>query len=255
MSVRRITFLGLPLDVDVDTQMVCNMLCDKATPRRVAFVNPYAWAVAKKDSNYLLALSNMSLVLADGEGVACACRLLLKEKCSRISFDMSSLADAFFKRMLTEKASLMLVGGKPGVTDATGEKLRKYYPGLKIVETTHGYDSVEVEVEQIMRIKPDVVIVGMGIPKQEALLVALHTAGYKGFAITCGGFFDQYLESHENYYYPKLINRWNLRFLYRLLKEPRRLWRRYFVDYQIFLMYVFTDMFKRASGKVFRTAG
>ena len=76
MSVRRITFLGLPLDVDVDTQMVCNMLCDKATPRRVAFVNPYAWAVAKKDSNYLLALSNMSLVLADGEGVACACRLL-----------------------------------------------------------------------------------------------------------------------------------------------------------------------------------
>jgi N-acetylglucosaminyldiphosphoundecaprenol N-acetyl-beta-D-mannosaminyltransferase len=234
MAVRRIHFLGLPLDVEADTQTVCDMLRDKKSPHFISFVNPSAWALAKKNSNYLGALNSMSVVLVDGEGVACACRVLLKEKCHRLSFDMSSLADSFFKTAQAEKSSLMLVGGEPGVSDNASAKLRAYYPFLDVAETMHGYGSIQDKIDRIMEKKPDVVIVGMGTPRQEMFLTALRAAGYKGFAITCGGFFDQYLKSQGDRYYPRWIDRWNLRFLYRLYKEPRRLWRRYLIDYQIF---------------------
>jgi len=235
MAKQRALFLGLPLDADADVQTVCNMLHDKSSPHGVTFVNPYAWAVAKRDPEYLLALGNMSLVLADGHGIACAYRWLLKGKCPRISFDMTSLADAFFKRALAENATLVLVGGKPGVGEAVGAKLVKYYPGIRVVGALDGYSPVETGIERIMMLKPDVVVVGMGVPKQESFLQALRDAGYNGFAITCGGFFDQYLASCGNRYYPEWIDRLNLRFLYRLCKEPRRLWRRYLIDYRVFL--------------------
>ncbi|MGE3623585.1 MAG: WecB/TagA/CpsF family glycosyltransferase, partial [Bdellovibrionales bacterium] len=57
--------------------------------------------------------------------------------------------------------------------------------------------------------------------------------GYGGLAITCGGFFDQYLEGDK--YYPDWVDTWNLRFAWRLYKEPRRLWKRYLIDYQFFI--------------------
>ena len=73
----------------------------------------------------------------------------------------------------------------------------------------------------------------MGAPRQERFLLNLRESGWRGAGFTCGGFFDQV--SGNGDYYPAWIDRLNLRFLYRLVREPRRLWRRYLVDYQVFL--------------------
>jgi N-acetylglucosaminyldiphosphoundecaprenol N-acetyl-beta-D-mannosaminyltransferase len=50
---------------------------------------------------------------------------------------------------------------------------------------------------------------------------------------TCGGFLDQIIKYKGAY--PEWIDHYNLRFLYRLIKEPKRLWRRYLIEYQVFL--------------------
>jgi UDP-N-acetyl-D-mannosaminuronic acid transferase (WecB/TagA/CpsF family) len=61
----------------------------------------------------------------------------------------------------------------------------------------------------------------MGAPRQEAFLVALADSGWKGVGFTCGGYFDHLGEGFH--YYPRLIDKFNLRWFYRIAREPRRL--------------------------------
>ncbi|MDP9128321.1 MAG: WecB/TagA/CpsF family glycosyltransferase [Pseudomonadota bacterium] len=230
---QRIQFLGLPLDIGVTIDTICGYLNEKEPARFITFINPSAWAQAKRSPDYLTALQKTSLNLADGQGVAVLCQKLTGLPCSRISFDMTSLADPFFKAAVAAGATLMLVGGKPGVDESVHGKLQAYYPKIKIVGTQHGYGDFEPKTAEIMAKAPDVVIVAMGTPRQENFILHLKDSGFKGIAITCGGFFDQYLQADP--YYPKWIDRWNLRFAYRLYKEPRRLWQRYLLDYPVYL--------------------
>jgi N-acetylglucosaminyldiphosphoundecaprenol N-acetyl-beta-D-mannosaminyltransferase len=236
MPLERINFLGIPLDTGIRADDVCTLLRARDALRLVTFVNPLAWSIARKNPRYVDMLRSMSLVLPDGEGVARACRLLTKRDCPRVSFDTTSVALPFFAAAVKEQATIMLIGSQPGTDEEAHIKLDKNFPGLQIVGTQHGYGNYAPKVAAVMATNPDVVIVGMGSPRQEEFLLALRDAGYRGFAITCGGFLDQYVES--DHYYPALIDRWNLRFAWRLCKEPRRLWRRYLIDYQFFIWLV-----------------
>jgi N-acetylglucosaminyldiphosphoundecaprenol N-acetyl-beta-D-mannosaminyltransferase len=233
MTPQRIDFLDLPLDTGVAVEDLCQPLPKKSGIRTVTFVNPASWALAKRNTEFRAALDRISLILPDGEGVASACRWLTGLSCSRISFDMTSLAGPFFRKAEEQKTSLMLVGGQPSVDENMAEKLKTAYPKLNIIGTVHGFGDIAPKVAVIIEKNPGAVIVGMGAPRQELFLLALQDAGYKGLAITCGGFFDQYLLD-ENYY-PGWIDKLNLRWLWRLYKEPTRLWRRYLVDYQLFI--------------------
>jgi len=233
MTIQRINFLGLPLDAGAKIEDVCRLLRETGTPRLVTFINPQAWALARRFPKFIPSLNAMSLVLPDGQGVIWASRQLGVKDCTRISFDTTSLADVFFKTLAEDQSSLMLIGGNPGVDEAMHEKLRYHYPNIKILGTSHGFDDFAPKIQRIIASSPTAVVVGMGSPRQEEFLLALRDEGYPGFAITCGGFFDQYLEA--DYYYPQWVDRWNLRFAWRLYKEPRRLWRRYLIDYQVFI--------------------
>lgn len=232
MATQPIDFLGIPLSSGIGVEEVCQLLGEKK-PRLVTFINPQAWAMARKQPGYLSALKEMDAVLPDGQGVVWVCRLLTHKSCTRVSFDMTSLADSFFKTAVKKKISVFLAGGRPGVDEEVHTKLQAYYPELNIAGTMHGFGEFPAMTARIMEKKPGAVIVGMGAPRQEEFLLALREADYKGLAITCGGFFDQYLEANQ--YYPAWIDRFHLRFLWRLYKEPRRLWRRYLIDYQVFV--------------------
>src|SRR5580704_10298351 len=116
MPHERIDFLGLPLDVNADINAVCDLISGVG-PRMVTFINPQAWAIARANADYLNALNQMTLVLPDGEGVARVCRSITEKPCPRISFDMTSLADPFLKRLVAEQKTLMLIGGSPGVDE------------------------------------------------------------------------------------------------------------------------------------------
>ncbi|HUY67878.1 MAG TPA: WecB/TagA/CpsF family glycosyltransferase [Alphaproteobacteria bacterium] len=233
MSQQRIDFLGIPLDTGAEIGTVCDLIGAGEHSKLVTFVNPHAWFIARRHPDYVERLRQMSLVLPDGQGVVWACRLLAGQPCRRLSFDMSSVADAFFKDVAAKGVTLMLVGGEPSVDEDVEAKLHIAYPALKIFGTEHGYGEFAPKIGRLMERKPQAVVVGMGSPRQEEFLIALRAAGYKGFAITCGGFFDQYLKADQ--YYPPWVDRFNLRFLWRLYREPRRLWRRYLIEYWYFV--------------------
>ena len=204
------------------------------TSLMVTFVNPWALAQVVKHPDYLTLLEAFDVVACDGIGMVRAAHTCGLKQLVRESFDFTSKADSVFCWAAANAITVGLVGGKPGVAERAGVMLRKKYPDLKVTGCYSGYETGPEDARETFRMQQtNLVICGMGTPLQERFLVELSTAGWHGAGFTCGGFFDQ-LNRGENYY-PAWADHLNVRFLYRLAREPGRLWRRYLVDYQVFL--------------------
>lgn len=127
-------------------------------------------------------------------------------------------------RRLYRTKSLYLVGAKEEVIAKTVEKLRKEFPGINILGYRNGYIKSDEEkrelIETIATLKPDIVFVAMGSPKQELLMQEMqqrHPALYQGL----GGSFDVYVGNVKRA--PKWWVEHNLEWAYRLVKEPTRI--------------------------------
>ena len=80
----------------------------------------------------------------------------------------------------------------------------------------------------------------MGAPAQEKFLGDLWRSGWRGAGYTCGGFLEQIVGTAGEYF-PPWTNRFHLRWLFRLYKEPRRMWKRYLLQYPKFLALFIAD--------------
>lgn len=123
-----------------------------------------------------------------------------------------------------QEKTFYLVGGKPQVIKETVEKLQNEFKGIRIIGFRDGYLRSEDERKQLVldiaSKKPDVVFVAMGSPKQELLMEEIqkqHKAIFQGL----GGSFDVYTGHVERA--PKWWVNHNLEFLYRLIREPKRI--------------------------------
>lgn len=123
-----------------------------------------------------------------------------------------------------QEKTFYLVGGKPQVIKETVEKLQNEFKGIRIIGFRDGYLRSEDERKQLVldiaSKKPDVVFVAMGSPKQELLMEEIqkqHKAIFQGL----GGSFDVYTGHVERA--PKWWVDHNLEFLYRLIREPKRI--------------------------------
>ncbi len=125
---------------------------------------------------------------------------------------------------------IFYLGGKPGVAEKAAQKLRQIFQGLNI-ETHHGYfppqDSPSV-LETINKFHPHVLMVGMGMPKQEHWVLDNLEYLNANAILTSGACFD--LHAGVIPTPPRWMGRIGLEWLYRLLSEPRRLARRYLVE-------------------------
>ena len=132
-----------------------------------------------------------------------------------------------------------LVGSKQEVIEATVNKLKIDYPGIKIVNYRNGYIKTEEEKQQLLDDiadkKPDVVFVAMGSPKQELLMEEMskrHQAIYQGL----GGSFDVYTGNVERA--PEWWIKHNLEFAYRLIRQPSRIKRQIHLVRFLFLVWI-----------------
>ena len=122
------------------------------------------------------------------------------------------------------------LGGKPGVAARAAEKLRQQYPGL-VLETRHGYFTPEENdavLEEITRFQPHVLMVGMGMPRQEHWVLDNLERISANAILTAGACFDYVAGVIPTP--PRWMGRMGLEWLYRLWSEPRRLARRYLLE-------------------------
>ena len=83
----------------------------------------------------------------------------------------------------------------------------------------------------INNVNPEVILIGMGAPQQDFMIEEIIKSGWRGLIFSCGGYFHQVADSNKTNYYPHFINKLNLRWAFRIIKEPKKMIKRYFYDY------------------------
>jgi N-acetylglucosaminyldiphosphoundecaprenol N-acetyl-beta-D-mannosaminyltransferase len=186
---------------------------DPRKKKLITFLNPHSYTLAVQKAELF---EFFDYIAPDGILVVAILNLLkaVAFKIKRFSCDMTSVVPYVFKIAIENKLSTFFLG-----TDASGIKesvsvFRKNFPKLKISGFRNGYFSSE---RDILRLQPDIVFVGMGTILQEAMVIDLRKAGYDGAVYTCGGFLHQ--TKREINFYPKFVDKLNLRFFYRVFKE------------------------------------
>jgi N-acetylglucosaminyldiphosphoundecaprenol N-acetyl-beta-D-mannosaminyltransferase len=118
-----------------------------------------------------------------------------------------------------------LVGASPAVIETLRQRLPAEIPGLQLIATIHGYQPPElwpgIEAE-LLEACPDLVLVALGVPRQETWIQRLHQ-GRSGLWMGVGGSFDVWSGTKERA--PAWMGRLQIEWLYRLIQEPSR-WRR-----------------------------
>jgi N-acetylglucosaminyldiphosphoundecaprenol N-acetyl-beta-D-mannosaminyltransferase len=132
--------------------------------------------------------------------------------------------------------SLYVIGSGDAEVRKCVENIKAQYPKLVVCGYRNGFFRTEGErsaaLEEITRLSPDFVFVGMGTPAQELFLMDLRRS-WSGTGIACGAFIHQ--TAKRLMYYPGLINKSNLRWAFRVMEEPGKVLRRIFRDYTRFV--------------------
>lgn len=173
-----------------------------------------------------------SLIVPDGMPLVWAARLRgcpLPERVAGGSLIFSLSAAA-----APQGHSIYLIGGAPGVPEKAGEELRRRYRGLRVAGAESpplGFERDPLAVgairDRLTAAAPDIVYVGLGFPKQERLIAELAPACPAAWFIGCGAAIGYAAGTLPRP--PRWMRRTGLAWLFRLVNEPRRLFRRYLV--------------------------
>jgi N-acetylglucosaminyldiphosphoundecaprenol N-acetyl-beta-D-mannosaminyltransferase len=205
--------------------------------RQVITLNPEMLYSAWQNSELRKLLNQGDLVVADGYGIVWAAARLghpLPERVAGIDL-IQSLAT----RASISGWRFFLLGGEPGVAEAAADSLRRQHPGLAVVGARHGFFTpaeTPSVLEQIRAAGPDLLLVGLGFPKQERFIRDHRRELGALVAVGVGGSFD--VLSGRLCRSPLWMRRLRLEWLYRACQEPAR-WRRLMV-LPLFVLQVLT---------------
>jgi N-acetylglucosaminyldiphosphoundecaprenol N-acetyl-beta-D-mannosaminyltransferase len=236
-TLDKIEILGIRIDnLDMEQALdrVEGLLADCQGPAQVAFVNPHCANLACVDQLYSQVLEESTLVLVDGIGMKIAGRIL--------GFDISQnvngtdLFPRLCARLEHSGRSVFFLGAEPGIPERVVAWTKSQFPGLEVAGFHHGYfnpDEDAAVIQQIQDSGAELVLVAMGVPRQEVWVSEhLHRFG-TSVVMGVGGLFDFY--SGKTPRAPQWLRELGLEWTYRFYCEPRRLWRRYILGNITFL--------------------
>lgn len=235
-----VCLLGIRVD-DLPSEALIAFISQaiKAGERAVlAYINVYALNLAYEQPWFRSFLNEARLTFCDGFGVKWGARLAGRTLAHR------NTPPDWFPALAAEcdrqGHSLYLLGGRPGVAERCARMYLQRFPGLKIAGTHHGYfDKTTGSAENralltaINNARPDLLILGLGMPTQERWLAENWPLVEARVALPVGAMFD-YLTG-EVRRAPRWMTDHGLEWLGRLLVEPRRLAQRYLVGIPLFL--------------------
>ncbi|MGI6662809.1 MAG: WecB/TagA/CpsF family glycosyltransferase [Bacillota bacterium] len=192
---------------------------DKIT-RIVVTANPIMVMTAQRDPQFMEIMARADLLVPDGVGILWAARKFGKALPERVT----GVDLALYLLHRKPAPRVYLLGGRPGVAERARRNIGDEIPGAKICGTAHGYFGPGEEpavVDAVRATKPDVVLVGMGSPRQEKFIWTHRKSLGAKVAIGVGGVLD--ILAGESKRAPEAFQKAGLEWLYRLVMEPRRL--------------------------------
>lgn len=201
----------------------------------IVTANPETFKTASQDDDfYHLLVAEETTMVPDGIGIVKAAKMLgldIEERIPGVD-----IATQLLQHAQELEKSVYLFGAKPEVIEKMKRLMQERYPQAKLVGTCDGYIKDKDEVfETIAQLKPDVVLVALGIPAQENLIYRHLQSFSKGIIVGVGGSFDVISGTKKRA--PKFFIKLNLEWLYRILKEPSR-WKRFFKNNWGFILEV-----------------
>ena len=200
-------------------------------------INPHSYVTAKSDSVFQEALKKSDFLIPDGSGIVLASKIIYKTDIEKIAG--ADLHKFLLSKMNEKSGKVFYMGASQKTLDKIEERIKVEYPNIQVQSYSPPYkaefsvDENDVIIKKINSFKPDVVFVGMTAPKQEKWLHE-HKDNLEFKVASCiGAVFDFYAGTVER---PSQF--WidiHLEWLPRLLKEPKRLWRRNFISTPLFL--------------------
>ncbi|MBE9181198.1 WecB/TagA/CpsF family glycosyltransferase [Oculatella sp. LEGE 06141] len=196
-------------------------------------------------------VENAALTVADGQPVVWASHWLSQGLPERVTG--IDLIDALASRAAQKQFGVYLLGANQDVIRATAEAMQAKYPSLRICGFDDGYFNEAIapqRVEAIRRSGANILLVGMGVPRQENF-IADHWANLGvNLAIGVGGSFE--VISGRKQRAPYWMQEVGFEWLYRLMQEPRRLGKRYLTTNSQFAVQVLIEMLRIAVSKTIR---
>ncbi|GAA4029155.1 WecB/TagA/CpsF family glycosyltransferase [Hymenobacter glaciei] len=190
------------------------------------------------DAEFAECYSNAALVLVDGNPLLWAARLLGTPLRSLVTG--SDLFPALCKHAVAKRYRLFFLGGREGVAEKAAVRLAAKHPGLEVVGTycpPFGFEKDEAENSKIIGlindVQPHILFVGLGAPKQEKWIDQNLRRLQANVALGIGASFE--FEAGTTMRAPQSVRQIRMEWFWRFTTEPRRLFRRYFIDSFSFL--------------------
>lgn len=189
-----------------------------------------------------------TLIVADGKPIVWVSRWLSRSLPERVTG--IDLIDELAARAEQQEIGIYLLGATSDVINTAAQALRAKYPKLK-VDCDDGYFSLAEPGERVQKIRESgaqILLVGMGVPRQEVFIEENWSELGVNLAIGVGGSFDVIAGLRRRA--PYWVQEVGLEWLYRLVQEPRRLWKRYLVTNSQFVWELIKSGFKQNSIRV-----
>ncbi len=219
-----VNILGVKFDnVTMDEAVEIGLsLFEKEAKYSIYTPNPEIVMAAYKDINLQRRLNEGALCIPDGIGVVIGSKVIGRPLKERVAgFDFTKNLFAILSR--TDK-KVYFYGSKPGIADLAAKMIRKEFPGINIVGTCHGYEKDQEKIiNDINDKKPDLLLVGLGAPRQEEWIASNMSKVDAKVFIGVGGSFDGFSGVVKRS--PEIFIKLNLEWFHRLLTQPSR-WRR-----------------------------
>lgn len=201
-------------------------------------INAHSYNVALKDNLFQEALLNGGALIPDGASMVLAFKFLRRERIERTAgWDLFQ----YEMNKLNEKGGVcFFLGSSEGTLELVREKAKEVYPNIEIVtysppyKTEFSEEENRIMVDAVNSANPDLLWIGMTAPKQEKwAYVHLNELNVHCHIGTIGAVFDFFAGTMQRA--PQWWQKNGLEWAYRLLKEPKRMWRRYIIGNVLFL--------------------
>ena len=247
----KINILGIQVDVIDQPQLLAEIdrLAAAQRPALVNNVNVNACNIAYTDSEFREILNSSEVIFCDGFGVKLGARLLGKALGQRMT--PPDWIDELFKLCVQRRYCLYFLGDTNEVVVQFARKVKENYPALRVVGQHDGFFALGGDQDirltnEIQRLGPDIILTGMGMPRQEKWAWQARQRLGKGVIIATGALFRWHTGYERRA--PRWMTQTGFEWLARLIVSPRKHFRRYVVGLPLF----FFRILKQRFGKVRR---
>jgi len=206
----------------------------------LTYLNQHCFNIYNSRNGYKNLLENEIKVYQDGIGIYLALKCFGFKSIERLN--ATDLNEQLFSLFSERGMSLFLVGGMFDKRIVTEKASQKNINILGYQDGFFGEDKNQSLINNINKVSPDAVIIGMGVPKQEFTAVVISQNIQCKLVVCVGNFLEYYFESQKRA--PKIFRIVGLEWLFRLISEPVRLWRRYLLGIPFFIYTIIKLRFK-----------